>query len=444
MCSYNSPLKRYLLAAVASAAFLFAGDDVRPVTILHLNDLHARLQPLDNGAGGFACVASVIRREREGCTTCLLLSGGDIVQGSPVSTIFRGLPVYEIANSFGFDAGTLGNHDFDYGFEQTQRFLATARYPIVSSNLVDATGSLMTEKPYFILNAGTVRLAVVGGITEDLRNLTTSPQRGPWQVAPLLETLRKYANEARGRADLVVVLAHVTEDEELKLLRSLPEVPVVITGHAHRGLPGAVSENGRVVARVKAYGEELGRLELKVNVSRKSLESWEWKRIPVDSRSIPPDASVAALVKHWEDKVSEVVDHPLAVANREFAKPDVRRLLERALRESTGVDFAFINAGAVRDIIPRGQVLVRHVWNIMPFDNRVVIGKFPGSRLPAAVTNGTPVDPARDYTLAVADFTAANQGAASQLGTTGLEFPEKRGLVRDVFIDWIRRQGVLD
>src|SRR6266513_1703656 len=94
-----------------------ARDQLHPLTILHTNDLHARLLPDAKQRGGFAQLATVIRRERAGCHSCLLLSAGDLVQGSPVSTLYRGLPVYEIANMFGFTANTLGNHEFDYGWQ---------------------------------------------------------------------------------------------------------------------------------------------------------------------------------------------------------------------------------------------------------------------------------------------------------------------------------------
>src|SRR6266567_3316732 len=72
--------------------------EVRSLTILHTNDIHAGLTPLDNRQGGFAYLATVIRRERANCIDCLLLNAGDMVQGSPVSTIFHGLPVYELGN----------------------------------------------------------------------------------------------------------------------------------------------------------------------------------------------------------------------------------------------------------------------------------------------------------------------------------------------------------
>ena len=81
----------------------------------------------------------MIRQERQGCRSCLLLNAGDLVQGSPVSTMYRGLPVYEIANLFGFDVSTIGNHDFDYGWQRLREFMKTARYPMVSANVSDET-----------------------------------------------------------------------------------------------------------------------------------------------------------------------------------------------------------------------------------------------------------------------------------------------------------------
>jgi len=78
----------------------------------------------------------------------------------------------------------------------------------------------------------------------------------------------------------------------------------------------------------------------------------------------------------------------------------------------------------------------------MPFDNTVVVGKFTGRQLPAAVTTGHSVDPERNYTLAVSDFTAANQEA--QLSAAGLAFTDTGKLLRDVIIDYIRKRKVIE
>src|SRR5690242_14874355 len=111
-----------IFATLALALFVRVAPSlcaIREVTIFHTNDMHARLLPSDNGAGGFAQLAEAIGRERRNCGSCLLLHAGDLVQGTPVSTIFRGVPVFEIANLFRFDAGTIGNHEFDYGWLMT-------------------------------------------------------------------------------------------------------------------------------------------------------------------------------------------------------------------------------------------------------------------------------------------------------------------------------------
>jgi 5'-nucleotidase / UDP-sugar diphosphatase len=434
--------RRWLALALALCPASFA--EVRSLTILHTNDLHARLSPLESNRGGFAYLETVIRRQREGCTDCILLNAGDLVQGSPVSTIFHGLPVYEIGNLLGFDAATLGNHEFDYGWPQARKFLATARYPIVTSNLQNGKGEDFV-KPYVILKVNGLRVAVLGAMTDTLNTLTTPKEMGDWHTLPVIATARKYAQQLKAESDVIVLLAHITGEEELAFLKTAPEIPILVTGHLHRGIAGdPMTQDGRVLVRVKGYGEELGRLELQIDTEKKAPISWNWKRIPVDTMKIQPDPEVDRAVKHWEGEVTARVDRPLASSTREFTKAEVKRLIERALRDETGADFALMNQGGVRDILPKGPLKERQIWDIMPFDNRVVVGKFKGRDLPPVVVGDRKVDPDRDYTLAVSDYTAANQETAENLRTHGLAFPHDVGLMRDLLIDWFRKKKVIE
>jgi 2',3'-cyclic-nucleotide 2'-phosphodiesterase (5'-nucleotidase family) len=435
-------IRRILAVALVFAAPLAA--EVRQLTILHTNDLHARLMPLSNGRGGFAYLAATIRRERANCGHCILLNAGDLVQGTPVSTLFHGLPVYEIANLFGYDAATLGNHEFDYGWMQARKFVETATYPVVTANLMNNADELFTSKPYAILEVNGLRVAVIGGITDDLPTLTSPKAMGDWHPLPVVQTVRKYAAELLGKADLIVLLAHINDAEEQAVLNSVPEIAVSITGHIHEGLAEAKSHDGRVLVRMKCYGEDLGRLDLQVDTAAGKLADWKWKQVPVDPAAIAPAADVAALVKQWEARVKELVDRPLAVSRRAFTEAEVKTLVERALRDQTGADFAFMNAGSIRDSLPQGQLLERHIWNIMPFDNAVVVGTFKGKDLPAVVLGERKVDPNRDYTLAVSDFTASNQASDENLRTTGLKFPNDVGQMRDLILDWFRKKKVIE
>ena len=434
---------RRLLAVCLLAATPLAAE-IRSLTILHVNDLHARISPLENHNGGFAFLATAIQKERAGCTDCILLSAGDLVQGSPVSTIFHGLPVFEIGNLLGFDAATLGNHEFDYGWMQARQFIQTAKYPIVTSNIVNAGGQLFTPKPYVILKVNGLRVGIIGGMTDHLRTLSEPKLLEDWHTLPVFETVRQYAAELRDKSDLIVLLAHINREEETRFLDSAPEIPVLVTGHIHNGIEQPVTKDGRVMVRVKGLGEELGRLELKVDTEKKAPVSWTWKRIPIDSTKIEPSTEVARAVKRWEDEVTARVDAPLAVSRKAFTKPEVKRLIEQALRDQTGADFAWMNQGGVRDTLPAGQLLVRHIWNIMPFDNTVLIGTFKGRDVPAVVVGDRKLDPDREYTLAVSDYTAQNQNTGENLRTTGLKFPNDVGLMRDLLIDWFRKKKVIE
>jgi 5'-nucleotidase/UDP-sugar diphosphatase len=418
--------------------------EVRTLTILHTNDLHAHLSPSDAHLGGFAYVAAAIRHEREGCHDCIVLNAGDLVQGTPVSTMFRGTPVYEIGNLLGFDVSAVGNHEFDYGWEQAKSFVKMANYPMITDNVVNAAGELFTDKPYVILTVNKLRIGVIGAMTETFADVTAPSTVGDWHTTPAIAAARKYAAELRPKTDLIILLGHIAPAEEKAFLDTAPEIPVLVTGHAHSGMQELIAEDGRILVRVKGYGVEIGRLELKVDTEKKAPVDWKWKRIPIDATKIKPAPDVEKLVQHWEAEVTAAVDKPLAVSNKAFTKREVKALIEEALREETHSDFAWMNMGGVRDTLPKGQLLLRHIWDIMPFDNQVVVGTFKGRDLPKVVVGDRRIDPDREYKLAVSDFTAANQQTKENLQTTGLKFPTDAGLMRDVIIDWCRKKKVIE
>ena len=430
----------YLLLCLTPVA-----AQIKPLTILHSNDLHAHLMPDDRNDGGFARLATEVRRLKAQCQACLYLNAGDLVQGTPVSTLFHGSPVYGIANLLGFDASTLGNHEFDYGWRRTQEFIRIAKFPVVSANIVDADGKTMT-RPYVIQTVGGIRVGIIGAILGDLvGTVITQESVGPWRVLPVVETVRKYAHELRDRTDLIVVLAHIHDMGEVDaILQKVPEVSVVVAGHNHEGYPSMMNVDGRVAVLVRAYGVQLGRLDLKVDMAAKKVRSAEWTKIPIDS-TIPPAPDVAREVAKWESQVSKLVDIPIGESTLRMERndPALRKMIEQAMAEQAGADIAWVNGGNIRDYLPKGQILARNIWNILPFDNYIVTGKFKGSDLPPAITKRYPVQADREYTVATSDFTATNQSADDQLNTTGLRFPHTGPLQRDAVIEWIKKKKVV-
>lgn len=426
------------------AVRVFAQDPPLPaqsLTILHTNDLHAHISPNEQGVGGFAYLATALQQERAHCERCLYLNAGDLVQGTPVSTIYRGLPIYEIANHLGLDASTLGNHEFDYGYERIKEFVRTAQFPVVSANVVDEQGHLLAGSSYTIKTVKGLRVGIIGVVLADLvPNFTTADKLGPYRVVPVAEAVRQTAQQIKDKADILVVLGHIHDEETDAILQQVPEVAVVVAGHDHKGYTSIKRTNdGRVAVENKGYGVELGRLDLQLDPARHKVVAADWRRISIEAKALQPDPEVAQLVAEWETKVSQVVDAPIGTAVRKLTGDDLRQLIERAMCDATGADLAYVNKGNVRDIFPAGTLLARNVWNVLPYDNTIVVGKFKGSQLPAVVRQRNPIDPDREYTLATTDFIAANQSAPDQFHTTGLVFQDTGKSQRDVVIDWVKQ-----
>ena len=406
---------------------------VERITILHLNDFHARLLPDDRGFGGLAHVATAIQREKRSAPNALVLHAGDLVQGSPVSTIFKGTPVYEVANSLGIDAHALGNHEFDYGWEQVRAFREASDAPILSANVRNARGdSLVT--PDVVLRAGNLEVAVIGAVTQRLADLIVPEKAGPWRAEPLVKSLAPVVDFMHTQADLVVVLGHLFDDEDELVLRELEDVDVLVGGHDHGGYQEALEIDGRVGVKLRPYGREIGRLDVLFDTDRGRIVNYAWKRIPVHADRFPADPAAERLVQVWEARVSERVDIDIARCSRDLNRSEVQELIERAIQDFTGADLAYMNRGGVRDSLRRGTVTARHVWNVLPFDNVLAAASVRGRDLPPEVREGRNVDPDRTYRFVTNDYVAGMwRNRRVDFAATGRD-------LRQTFLDWVQKR----
>ena len=434
---------RPILFLLLFAASLSA-QQTRHLTILHSNDLHARLSPDDKHRGGFAYLATLVRRERTGCHDCMYLNAGDLAQGTPVSTIFHGEPVFKIGNKLKFDAATIGNHDLDYGYKQTEKFISMAKYPMLSANIVDASGKLFARKPYVIKKVNGIRVGIIGAVMSDLEAFLKPKDLGPWHSAPAKEAVAKYAKELRNKVDVIIVLGHIHAKEGSSIIAEVPEVNVVVEGHDHRGRAELEAVDGRVAVGCAGYGTELCRLDLEVNIAQKKLVSWKWTKLPVDSTTIAAAPDVEKLVAKWEKRVSERVDVVIGESKRDFVQRDLVPVIERATLEEMHADFTSMNSGGVRDRLNKGKIMERQIWNMIPFDNVMMIAKVRGSQVSEKLRKGAVVEPDKEYTIALSDFLATTPGSISSLGLDGVKFQETDQFLRDIVINWIKKNKVVE
>src|SRR6266498_3532620 len=158
-------LERILLGSQLSAANF---TDTR-ITILHTNDTHSQIDPLPSndsvypGKGGVARRATLVKRVRKENPNTLLIDAGDVCQGTPYFNFYKGEVEYRAMSQIGYDAGTLGNHEFDNGVESLAAALKFANFDLVSTNY-DVRGTVLEHriKPYVIRDVGGLRAGLFG------------------------------------------------------------------------------------------------------------------------------------------------------------------------------------------------------------------------------------------------------------------------------------------
>jgi len=267
------------LSAVPSLAA--RPDGRRRLTILHTNDVHSRLEPFpadaggNAGRGGVAARAALVRRIRSEEEQVLLLDAGDIFQGTPFFNIFKGEPELRAMSLMGYDAATMGNHDFDAGIANfAEQAAAHARFPIVVCNY-DFAGTPMEYRhvPRLVVRKGDLRIGITG-VGIELQGLVPQELYGGTRYLDPVAEADRQAHQLRRRegCDLVICLSHLGDAykdgkvSDERLAQDTEHIDLIIGGHTHRFFDAPrVYRNraGRPVAvnQVGWGGLRLGRLD---------------------------------------------------------------------------------------------------------------------------------------------------------------------------------------
>ena len=429
-----------LVATVTSAGFA----DQRKLVILHTNDFHGRISQ-ENEYAGAARITSLVKQTRKEHPGVLVLDAGDRISGTPVSTMFKGVPIFEVLNKVGYDAAAIGNHEFDHGYQQFLEFKEIANHPLLSANAFAPDGSLLADAPALIKTINGIKIGIIGLITEHTPKMITPSGNEGISFSPADEMLKAMVTALRPQVDLLIVVSHVGHEPEKKLAKSIDGVDLIVGGHSHTKVLPPIKINDTYVVQAGHYGAYVGKIEMTVDTDLDKLTSFSGTLIP--AADLPaPDEAVERLVKRWEKKVARKVDFKIATSKRDYTKKEMQPFLERILAEAAGADFGFYNMGGIRDHFRAGPVSARHVWNIAPFGNAMVTVTGNGRaikqmllredsehhRIPELVDE-------KEYTVATSNFVAAQ--TQKMLGDQVM-LDNRLVLVRDVLIDYLKSNGI--
>ena len=420
--------------------------DVFHLRILQTTDLHGNAYPFDylydrySPDTGLIKLAGLIEQARKTSKNSLTFDTGDFLFGTLIGDLAASAqrtasnPIIAAMNTIGYDAVTLGNHDFDFGLSKMRDALKDADFPTLCSNITTnsdftfSKGSILVEK--VISSESGSELAVKIGIVGSLPPLTqiwcSHGTDGECAVLPVLPALRAEVDKLKSQgADLVIALAHTGiaskngfgSDENVALeIAQLDGIDIILCGHQHRLFPGPDFQNienvdakkallfGKPAMMPGAYGQYVGQMDLKLayNNGLWSIEGSDTKLLRNPNRTRPFPRSQAQreisrkLVPHHQLSrryANEVIGSSnLALQNYFFSlTPDpVSQLVSNAKRwyfkdQLKGTTFAklpiltAVSAFRTNSVdgfsrntdIPSGPILRRHLTDIYPYPNQL-------------------------------------------------------------------------
>lgn len=220
----------------------------KEITILHTNDTHSCILPLSSnladtllaGRGGYLRRVNMVKEERKKDPKLLLFDSGDFSQGSPYYTIYKGDVEVSLMNMMGYDACTIGNHEFDFGLENMARIFRMCNFPVVCANY-DFTGTPVEGlvKPYIIIKRDGIKIGIFG-ISPHLDGLVAAEN---YQGVKYLDPKEKAAEMAdllknKEKCDVVICLSHMgwnmrDADGDQQVIGGTRNIDLVLGGHSH-------------------------------------------------------------------------------------------------------------------------------------------------------------------------------------------------------------------
>ncbi len=424
-------MKRVLLHISYISFILFASiSEIHPqhIVVINTSDFHGSFEPrpykeINNQvAGGIEIISAHIKFLREQYPdNLILLDGGDSIQGSIISNLSKGKAVIEFYNYLNYDAATIGNHEWDFGYDEItkdlqgtlKRRILSANFPFIAANIYYAESgkpfSLTNLKPYTIIERKGLKIGLIG-ISTTSTPITTHPNniKGLYFSDPVKEIKNLIPELKEYKVNTILVLSHTGgkcneknecsgEIFDIANNLSASDIPVIFGGHIHNPLSATV--NGIKIVQPGAYGKSYARVDLyfneqdgrliqnKINVST-PIYFTETVKEKNELITLKPDKEVTKYLASYLISVERIKKDIVCTAIEDIdIKSGDTLPLGQIITEAmltfpdTDADIAIYNTGGIRSGIKKGAVTYGKIYEVIPFDNTIVSLRLTGSQL---------------------------------------------------------------
>jgi 2',3'-cyclic-nucleotide 2'-phosphodiesterase (5'-nucleotidase family) len=380
---------------------------------MHTNDLHGHYLP-DHAdwlpgspeVGGFVRIEQEVRaiRERYGRANTLLLDGGDILTGTPLTAVKEegawGTPMLRFMEAVGYDGWVIGNHEFDRGLSNLGVLVAKSPIAVLSASLRSPGGTdplFPTQGFSRVYTVNQLRVGVVGATTDGLRGLVSPADWALMKTVPAVEAVRAEVERLDPQTDVIIAVTHLGVDADRKLAAAVPGIDLIVGGHSHTRLTEAVQQGDTRIVQAGSYGRNVGVVELVVENDVVTGFSYGLNELTPESATVAPDPSLQGLVDHYRTNIDtlygELVAKAPATLDKEYAHESaLGRWITDALRLESHVDIGIYNGGGLRAALRAGPITRRDLFEAFPFENPVHVFTITGSQLVGVVLRNIAAD----------------------------------------------------
>ena len=413
---------RILMAASALAMSATGAMADFNLTVLHTNDFHARFEPIskyDSGCssedntegkcfGGSARLVTAVEAARGRAENSILVSGGDQFQGTLFYTYYKGKLAAEMMNKMGYDAMTVGNHEFDDGPEVLRGFMDALNFPVLMSNADFSAEPLLAGKlqKSTVINVNGTLVGLIGLTPQDTDELA-SPGKNVIFTDPS-EAVQHQVDALTGAGvGIIIVLSHSGYGTDQEVAANTTGVDIIVGGHSNTLLsntsdrakgPYPTMVGDTAIVQAYAYGKFLGELNATFDDAG-NLISATGEPLVMDG-TVVEDAGTVARIAEAAGPLEEIRNKVVASTTAAIdgdrgscraVECQMGNLVADAMVDRVadqGVTIAIQNGGGVRASIDAGEVTMGEVLTVLPFQNSLATMQLTGAGVIAALENG--------------------------------------------------------
>ena len=405
-------------------------DNKYELVIIHLNDVHGRVEEGKYDGMGYPKVASVIEEYRKtlGKNNVLYLDAGDNIHGTTFANLEKGESMINILNEMQLDAMALGNHDFNYEMNQLYKLENMANFKFLTSNILTKDGKTIGEK-YIIKKINGVKVGIFGLTTPETVYKANPEIVKELTFAEPIDTAKEVTKELKKKGvKFIIAVTHLGKDmgtkhewQSIGLAEAVPEINLIVDGHSHTTLKDKTVVNGVTIVQTGEYDKNLGIVKIdfdELAYGEKAIypvllskdEVVEGKdlsiKMEINEKFVAKDdekiASLIYKIKNEQQKIiSEKIGKTsvLLEADRKLVRTNetnLGNLIADAMLERSGADIAITSGGSIRSSISVGDITIENIINVLPFGNYVIVKELTGKQVWDMFENGFSKYPAID------------------------------------------------